>query len=214
MKVIQKYQVHLKEEDEKKQVGELKQSLDKKITKHKKLLSEQLKCKALSCAISFGTSRTKVLTSETNFAQLHIYNEWKATKDLKKKDLIEKMVAKYGFLEDEIQTKKVAELKQLVEQHLLAQEEELVEGYQKELNKVTILILPSVANVFQHPTNPLPNLLITEEKNEEGAEVIKDGEDDMEKEILSYLNRRLNGEDEEDEEKEAALLSTLFSTLS
>ena len=139
-------------------------------------------------AISFGTSRTKVLTSETSLAQLHIYNEWKETKVLKKKDLIEKMVAKYGFLEDEIQTKKVAELKQLVEQHLLVQEEELVEGYQKELDKVTIPIPPSLANFFQRPTNPLPNPPITEEKNEEGAEVIEDGEDDTEKEILSYLN--------------------------
>ena len=71
-----------------------------------------------------------------------------------------------------------------------------------------------LANFFQHPINPLPNPPITEEKNEEGAEVIEDGEDDTEKEILSYLNQRLNGEDEEDEEKEAALLSTLFSTLS
>ena len=96
--------------------------------------------------ISFGTSRTKVLTSEMSLAQLHIYNEWKKTKVLKKKDLIEKMVAKYRFLEDEIRTKKVAELKQLVEQHLLAQEEELVEGYQKELNKVTIPIPPLLAN--------------------------------------------------------------------
>ena len=115
MKVIQKYQVHLKEEDEKKRVGELKQYLDEKISKHKKLLSEQLECKASSCTISFGTSRTKVLTSETSLAQLHIYNEWKETKVLKKKDLIKKMVAKYKFHEDEIQTKKVAEPKQLVE---------------------------------------------------------------------------------------------------
>ena len=146
MKVIQKYQVHLKEEDEKKRVGELKQYLDEKISEHKKLLSEQLEHKALSCAISFGTSRTKVLTSETSLAQLHIYNEWKETKVLKKKDLIKKMVAKYGFLEDEIQTKNVTELKQFVEQHLLVQEEELVEGYQKELDKVTVPILISLVH--------------------------------------------------------------------
>ena len=53
---------------------------------------------------------------------------------------------KYRFPEDDIQTKRLQELKQLVEQLLLAQEEELVKRHQKKLDKFTIPIRPSQAN--------------------------------------------------------------------
>ena len=198
--------MHLKEENEQKRVDELKQYLDQKISEHQKLMGKQVKHKVSSCAISFRTLMTKVVTSETCLAQLNLYKEWKSTKILKKRDLIKKMITNYGFLENDLQTNKVPELKQLTEQYLLGREKKLVEVYQKELDSVTVPLPPSISNFFQHP-------LSLEEKNEERVDVIEDGNiiDDMEDEILSYLTQKMNGEEEEDTAKEAALLSLFFN---
>ena len=115
---------------------------------NQQVLQGQAEQRATSCAISFGTSTTKVLTSETVLARLFLCKEWKNVKTLTKKDFIEKMIARYGFADD-IQTKKLPELKQLAEQHLLEREKELVGVYEKELDKVTVPLPTLIATFFQ-----------------------------------------------------------------
>ena len=78
---------------------------------------------------------------------------------------------------------------------------------------MVVCVAPSLS-VLSSFLSHSPIASLTEENNKEGTKVIEDGGNDIEKKILSYLNQRWNGEDEEDEEKEAALLSTLFLTLS
>ena len=79
-----------------------------------------------------------MLTSVTVMARINLCKEWKSTKSLKKKDLIEKMITYYGFAQD-IQARKLPELKQMAEQYLLEGENELVGRYQKEPDQVTVL---------------------------------------------------------------------------
>ena len=142
----------MKDESEQKQVNELKEYLDEKIAEHHRVLSRQAKQRAASCAIKFGTSTTKVLTSVTVLARISLCEEWKKAKSLKKKDLIEKMITDYGFTND-IQESKLPELKQMTERYLLEREKELVETYQRELDKVTVPLPPAITDFFAHPPN-------------------------------------------------------------
>ena len=196
----------MKDESEQKQVNELKEYLDEKIAEHHRVLSRQAEQRAASCAIKFGTSTTKVLTSATVLARISLCEEWKKAKSLKKKDLIEKMIMDYGFTND-IRESKLPELKQMTERYLLEREKELVETYQRELDKVTVPLPPAITNFFAHP----PNL---GEANKE--EAVEDDEnstsDELEKEILAYLNRRLHGEAEETH-SDSILLASLFERL-
>ena len=190
MKVIQKYQVHMKDEGEKKRVDELKHYLDEKIAENQMVLRGQAERRTSSCAIQFGTTTTKVLTSKTVMAKIYTCDEWKSSKKLKKNDLIAKMIEKYGFT-IAIWAKKLPELKEMVVKYLLEREKELVDVYQKELDDVTIPLPSSITNFFWNPTN-------TEEEKREDCDESDDGNncDEMEKDILAFLNRRMNdGED-------------------
>jgi len=190
----------LKEENEQKRLAELKDYLEEKLSEHKKMLSEQVERKKSSSAIKFGTGTTKVLTSSICLGRIQIYNEWKNTKYLKKKDLMVKMITKFGFLENEIKKKKVPELKKMSEQYLLGKERELVEKFQTELDKVTVPLPPSIGNFFE----PIEKEL--EEKRE-----VEDEETylALENEILSFLEQGLQLQPEDDE-RTALLLTTLF----
>jgi hypothetical protein len=187
----------MKDESEQKRVNELKEYLDEKIAEHQRVLSRQAERRAASCAIKFGTSTTKVLTSATVLARIFLCEEWKMAKSLKKKDLIEKMIANYGFTND-IQASKLPELKQMAERYLLEREKELVETYQKELDKVAVPLPPAITTFFACP----PNL---EEENKEEAE--EADSDELEKEFLAYLNRRLNDDEAEETNADSVLLS-------
>jgi hypothetical protein len=176
--VIHKHQVYLKEESEQKRLAELKLYLDEKIAEHKKMYSEQVERRASSATIKFSTATTKVLTTSITLGRLQLYKEWKGTKSLKKKDLIEKMIQNYGF-PDDICSKKLDELRKMVEQHLLSREKELVESYQKELNSVTVPIPPSIASFFAAPRAP--------EAEEKMEEVPDESFADMEKKMITFL---------------------------
>src|SRR6185312_14202848 len=86
----------MKDESEQKQVNELKEYLDEKLAEHQRVLSRQAERRAASCAIKFGASTMKVLTSATVLARIFLCEEWKMVKSLKKKDLIKKMIVNYG----------------------------------------------------------------------------------------------------------------------
>ena len=206
MKVIREYQVHLKDESEQKRVDELKMYLDEKIVEHQRVLSGQAERKALASSIKFGTSTTKVLTSKTVMARIFLCSEWKVAKSLKKKELIEKMIANYGFSED-IRAKKLSELKQMTEHYLLEREKELVAIYQKELDKALVPLPPAIANFFAQP--PVPE---EESKQEvEGANENRTFEC-SENEIMAFLDRSISG-NESSAEDEALLTSLLASLL-
>src|SRR6185312_6429212 len=125
----------MKDESEQKQVNELKEYLDEKITEHQRVLSGQAERRAASCAIKFGTSTTKVLTSATVLARIFLCEEWKMVKSQKKKDLIEKMIVNYGFTND-IQASKLPELKQMAEQYLLERERNWLKHTKRNLTKL------------------------------------------------------------------------------
>ena len=150
-----------------------------------------------------------VLTSETVLARLFLCKEWKNVKTLKKKDLIEKMIASYGFADD-IQTKKLPELKQLAEQHLLEREKELVGVYEKELDKVTVLLPTSIATFFQCA------LPVSEEDKREIADVADEHDtfEEMQEDILAFLARRMNDDEAAVTAEDESLLTTLLLGLS
>ena len=183
---------------------ELKTYLDEKISEHKMLLGEQAERKASSTTIRFGTSTTKVLTSSICLGRLSLYREWKSTKDLKKKDLLQKMIENYGFLESDVKNKKVPELKKMAEDYLLSREKDLVDTFQKELDAIPVPLPPSITNFFQPSGEVHENLAEEDEEFEL-----------LEKEVISFLEKREASEfnEEEQEENSVAILSSLFATL-
>ena len=205
--MIKKYQVLIKEENERKRVEELKQYLDEKVAEHKCFLEEQLERKSQSCVIKFGTSITKVLTSEHVLGRLSLYNEWKKTKVLLKKDLMEKMVTKFGFQKNDLQTKKVPELKDMAEKYLLERESKLVQMWQKELNDVIVPVPLAITNFFDQPPSSSEKEEIIEETNEDNQW------DDLEKEILHFLQETQEDSGATEEEDGVGMLTTLYGEL-
>ena len=146
----------------------------------------------------------KVLTSATVMARINLCKEWKSAKSLKKKDLI----TNYVFAKD-IQARKLPELKQMAEQYLLEGENELVGMYQKELDQVTVLLPPVITSIFACPPD------FGAENKEEVVEADEHSAfEELEKEILDFLDRKIDGDEASKVAEDEALLPSMLSSLS
>jgi len=195
LRVIKKYQVHLKNESEQKRVEELKGYLEKKVRERDESARAQSERKETSSLIKFGTKTAKVLTSSTCLGRIKLAIEWKETKTLKKDELVTCMITKYGFLEEELRRKKVPELKKMAEEYLLSKEKELVATFQKQLDSISVPIPSEITNFFAPKEN---------EKEEDNQ---NDSYLQLENEILLFLQQGPPSATEEDNSFASLLLS-------
>ena len=98
---------------------------------------------------------------------------------------------------------RVPELKKMTEEYLLGKEKALVETFQNEIDVVPVALPLSVVNFFSLSHQ-------SEEKNDVESE--NSGYDELEQEILAFLEKGPPDENS-DEDETVSLLSSLFSSL-
>lgn len=200
LRVIKKYQVHLKSENEKKRLDELKGYLESKVRKRNEAAQAQSERKEATSMIKFGTKTAKVLTSSTCLGRIKLATEWKETKTLKKNELIARMITKYEFLEEDLRKKTVPELKKMAENYLLSKESELVATFQKQLDSVLVPIPSEITNFFEPKESE-------KEEDDQNVNYLQ-----LENEILSFLQQGPPSATEE-EDSFASLLLTVSESL-
>ena len=209
LRVIRKYQVHLKDKSEQEKLNTLKKYLEEKCSKKKRMSEEQSEQKkASSSSIRFGTTTAKVVNSPTWLARIKLCEEWKETKSLKKKELITKMTKEFGFVEDELQQKLLPELKSMAEKYLLSKEKQLVESFQRNIDEVTVPLPPEITNFLSLPCMPEVVLEVVGEPERDKIEN-ESGILTLENEILTFLEQGL-GRHEVDDDETFTLMASMF----
>ena len=115
---------------------------------------------------------------------------------------------KFGLVKDELQQKRLPELKSMAQKHLLSKEIQLVESFQRKIDEVTELLPPEIMNFFSLPQVPevVPEVVGKPERDKIEKE---SGILTLENEILTFLEQGLR-QHEVDDNETFALMSIIF----
>jgi hypothetical protein len=183
LRKLKKFRPREQDQKDKELVDQVVALIEEKFAIQKNAQEEKKKRKKeAGKSILFQTTTTRILNSASSLSRRCISDEWQKCKNLKKKELVNRMQLKLGFTEKDVEKKTVPQLKELIQVKLLKDERELVKAFEKEVQSVTVTIPKEIMD-----------LIYSEEKKEEKKEEEVLQQEPMKKKIrLHFTNLPLN----------------------